>query len=140
MLPAFTLRAAVAAFNCSATDLEVLPLVAVKDVVVAVVTAATLAVKVAEVAVVGTVRELGTVTEPLLLVRATLKPPEGADPESVTVHESASAPVMDVLPHVIALTVGATVEPVPLKVTVAAGALLEMASWLETEPAVCGLN
>lgn len=121
-------------------DLDVLPLEAVREAEVAVVTAATFAVKVAEVAVAGMVREPGTVTEPLLLARATLRPPEGADPESVTVHESDSAPVMDVLPHANALTVGAVVEPVPLKLTVADGALLETASCPETEPAAFGLN
>ena len=140
MLVAFTLRAAAAAFNCSETDFELLPLDAVTLAVVAVLTAATLAVKVAEVAVAGIVREPGTVTEPLLLARATLTPPEGADPESVTVQESASAPVMDVLPHAIALTVGTVVDPVPLKLTVAAGALLDTASWPVTDPAVFGLN
>lgn len=128
MLLAFTLSAAVAAFNWSDTDFDVLPLDAVRLADVAVVTAATLAVKVAEVAVAGMVSEPGTVTEPLLLASATLTPPEGADPERETVHESASAPVMEVLPHDSALTVGAVVEPVPLKLTVAVGALLEIAS------------
>jgi len=140
MLLAFTLSAAVAAFNCSETDFDVLPLDAVREAEVAVVTAATFAVKVAEVAVAGMVSEPGTVTEPLLLAMATLKPPEGADPERVTVHESDSAPVMEVLPHANALTVGAVVEPVPLKLIVAEGALLETVSCPVTEPAAFGLN
>lgn len=140
MLPAFTLSAAVAAFNCRPRVLDVLPLEAVKDAEVAVVTAATLAAKVADTAVAGTETEAGTVTEPLLLARATLKPPEGADPESVTVQESESAPVMEVLPQDNAATVGVTVEPVPVRVTVAAGALLEIASCPAMEPDAVGSN
>ena len=85
---AFTVSAGVAAFSCSRIDFEVLPLVAVSVADAAVVTAATLAVNVAEVAVAGTVTELGTATEPLLLARATITPPVGAEPESATVHES----------------------------------------------------
>jgi len=118
----------------------VLLLVAVNETDVAVVTAATLAVNVAEVAVAGTVIELGTVTEPLLLASATLRPPEGAEPESVAVHESPRAPVMDVLAHVSPLTVGVAVEPAPLRLTVTPGALLETASCPVTEFAVVGLN
>ncbi len=111
-----------------------------REAEVAVVTAAMLAVNVADVAVAGIVRDPGTVTEPLLLARATLNPPEGADPERVTLHETASAPVIDVLPHAKALTVGTTVEPVPLRLTAVVGALLVIASCPETEPAAVGLN
>jgi hypothetical protein len=137
---AFTVSAGVAAFSCSRIDFEVLPLVAVSVADAAVVTAATLAVNVAEVAVAGTVTELGTATEPLLLARATITPPVGAEPESATVHESASDPVMDVLPHASPLTVGTVVEPVPLRLTLALGALLAIASWPVTDPATFGLN
>ena len=128
MLLAFTLSAAVAAFSCSEIDFDVLPLDAVREAVLAVVTAATLAVKVPEVAVAGIVTEAGTVTEPLLLARAMLTPPEGADPERETVHVSASAPVMEVLLQDNALTLGAVVDPVPLRLTVAVEAVLESAS------------
>jgi hypothetical protein len=120
--------------------LEVLALVAVTEAEDAVVTAATLAVKVAEVAVAGTVTEAGTPTEALLLTSATLTPPDGAEPESVTVHESESAPVMDVLPHAKVLRVGTAVAPAPVRLTVAAGALLDTASCPLTEPAEVGLN
>jgi hypothetical protein len=82
--------------------------------------------------------ELGTVTEPLLLARPTLTPPVGAEPDSVTVHESDSEPVIEVLLHVRLLTVGASADPVPLKLTVAVGAVLAMASWPVTELAVVG--
>jgi len=140
MLLAFTLSAADAAFSWSEIDFDVPPPEAVTDAVVAEVTAATLAVNVAVVAVAGTVMELGTVTEPLLLESATLRPPVGADPESVTLHESARAPVIDVLPHARPLTVGVVVEPVPLKLTVTPGALLEIASCPVTDPEDFGLN
>ena len=140
MLLAFAVSAGEAAFSWSETDLDVLPVVAVTDAVVAVVTAATLAVKAAEFEAAGMVTEPGTVTDPLLLARATLTPPDGADPESVTLHESARAPVMDVLPQATLLTVGTVVEPVPLKLTEAADALFEMVSWPVTEPAEEGLN
>lgn len=79
-------------------------------------------------AVAGTEIVLGTVTEPLLLTIPTVTPPVGADPDSVTVQESASAPVIEVLLQETALTVGATAVPVPLRLTLAAGAVLEMLS------------
>ena len=116
------------------------PLEAVSVADAPVVTAATFAVNAAEFVVAGTVTDAGTVTEPLLLASATLTPPVGAEPESVTVHESASDPVMDVLPQASPLTVGTVVEPVPLKVTAALVALLAMASWPVTEPAAVGVN
>jgi len=137
---ALTVSAGAAAFSCSRIDFDVLPIVALSVADAAVVTAATLAVNVAEVAVAGTVTELGTVTEPLLLARPTVTPPVGAEPESVTVHESARDPVMDVLPHASPLTVGTVVEPVPLRLTLAPGALLAIASWPVTDPAAFGLN
>jgi hypothetical protein len=119
-------------------DLDVLPVVAVRVAVWALVTAATFAVKPAEVAVAGTVTEVGTVTDPLLLATATLKPPVGAEPDSVTMHESASDPVIDALLHVRPLTTGASADPVPVKLTVAVGAVLAIASCPVTELAVVG--
>jgi hypothetical protein len=116
----------------------VLPVVAVTVAACAVVTAATFAVKPAEFAVAGTVIEVGTVTEALLLVRAILRPPVGAEPESVTVHESDSAPVMDALLHVKAVTVGVRADPVPLKLTATVGAVLAIVSWPVMELAVVG--
>jgi hypothetical protein len=118
----------------------VLPVAAVNVTVCAVVTEAALAVNVALVAVAGTITEAGTVTALLLLVRDTLRPPVGAEPERLTVHVSASDPVMDVLVQDTALTVGAVVVPVPVRLTVAAGALLEMVSCPVAELAVVGLN
>lgn len=89
-------------------------------------TEAALATKFALVAFVGTVMEAGTVTVPLLLARLTVSPPEGAAPDMLTVQVSASDPVMEVLLHETALTVGVTATPAPLMFTVAAGALLVM--------------
>lgn len=140
MLVALTLSAVVAAFSCSITDFEVLPVIAVRVADCAVVTEAALAVKVALVAVAGTVTEPGTVTELLLLVRATVTPPLGAEPDKVTVQESARDPVMDALVQENPLTVGVTGVPVPLRLIVAAGALLEIVSCPVTELAVVGAN
>lgn len=139
-LEAFRLRAAVPTFSCSATVREVLPVVAVRVADCALVTAATLAVKVALVAVAGTVTELGTVTALLLLASVTTVPPLGAEPDKLTVQESPSAPVMEVLLQESALTVGATAVPVPLRLTATAGALLERARFPVTELAVVGEN
>jgi len=89
-------------------DLETDPCVAVKVTDCAVLTALTLAVKVALAAAAGTVIEAGTLTAELLLASATLKPPAGAAPERLTVHVSANAPVMEVLPQESALNADAT--------------------------------
>jgi hypothetical protein len=120
--------------------LDVFADVAVRVADCALLTEATLAVNDALVAVAGTVIEPGTVTALLLLERLTLWPPVGAEPDKLTVHVSASAPVMEVLLHDTALTVGVTVVPVPLKTTVAVGALLEIVNCPVSELAVVGLN
>ena len=67
-------------------------------------------------------------------------PPLGAEPDRLTVQESPSAPVMEVLLQEIALTVGATAVPVPLRLTVTAGALLESVRFPDTELAAVGEN
>lgn len=117
-----------------------LPDEAVTVAVVALVTEATFAVKEADVDAAGTVTEAGTETEELLVEIATLTPPEGAEPERLTWHESASDPVMDVLPHETALTVGATVVPVPLRLMAWVGVVLESVSCPVTELADVGSN
>jgi hypothetical protein len=76
------------------------------------------------VAVAGTVTEPGTATELLLLARLTVRPPVGAAPDRLTVHTSASDPVIEVLLQETALTVGITAMPAPPMLTVAVGALL----------------
>jgi len=89
-------------------------------------------------AVAGMVTEAGTLTEEPLLASATVVPPEGADLDKFTVHESASAPVMDVVPQASELSAGADVAPVPLRLMVAVGAVLEMVSCPVAEVAVVG--
>ena len=95
---------------------------------------------VALVAVAGTVTEPGTVTALLLLTRLTLMPPAGAGPDKFTVQASASDPVIEVLLQDTELTVGETAVPVPLRLTAVVGALLEIVSCPDTEPAVAGSN
>ncbi len=121
---AFTVKAEVAAFSCRETVLEALPVVAVSVATCAVLTAAAFAMNAALVAVAGTDTEPGTMTELLLLARLTFRPPVGAAPDKLTVHASASDPVMEVLLQETALTVGVTATPAPLKLIVAVGALL----------------
>jgi hypothetical protein len=140
ILLAFSVSFGVPTFSCSESALEVLPVVAVTVADCALVTEATFAVKVALVAVAGTVTTLGTVTALLLLARPTLTPPVGAEPDRLTVHESASVPVIELLLQLTALTVGATVDPVPLRLTVAVGALLEIDNCPAVELAVLGPN
>jgi hypothetical protein len=140
MVVALRLKAGVAAFSCSERVFEVVPVAAVSTAVWALVTAVTFAEKAALVAVAGTVTEAGTVTALLLLVMDTLSPPVGAEPDRVTVQASVSDPVIEVLPQETALTVGVVVVPVPLRLTVAVGALLAMVSCPVAEPALVGLN
>jgi hypothetical protein len=140
MLVAFRVRAGAAAFSCSETAFDVLPVVAVSVADCALLTEAAFAVNDALVAVASTVTELGTVTAPLLLARDTLTPPDGAEPDRLTVHVSASDPVIEVLPQLSALTVGVTVVPAPLRLTVAVGALLDIVSCPVAELAVVGSN
>jgi hypothetical protein len=64
------------------------------------------------------------VTELLPLARLTFMPPVGATPERLTVHASASDPVMEVLLQETAFTVGVTATPAPLMLIAAVGALL----------------
>jgi len=104
------------------------------------VTEATVAVKVALVPVAGTVTAFGTEAAPLLLARVTTVPPLGAEPDKLTVQESPNAPVIEVLLQEIALTVGATAVPVPLRLTATAGALLERVKFPVTELAAVGAN
>lgn len=80
-------------------------------------TAAALAVNVADVEAAGMMIVAGTVTLELLLARATETPPFGAEPDRVTLQESARDPVIDELPHVIELRVGVAVDPSPVRVT-----------------------
>lgn len=88
------------------------------------VTAATVAVKVAVVALVAIVIEAGTVTAELLLERFTLRPPAGAGADKVTLQESLPAPVIELLLQEMpvsaggALSCSANVEVEPFAVAV----------------------
>lgn len=140
MLVAFALRAEAAAFSCSATVFEMLPVLAVRLAVCVVLTEETAALKLAPVAVAGIVTDAGTTTALLLLARATVTPPVGAEPVSVTLQESLNAPVIDSLLQLTELTVGVVVLPVPLSATETDGALLWIESCPVTELDVVGLN
>ena len=139
-LVALMVKAGVAAFSCRATLCDELPELALTVADCAVVTEATVAVNDTLLAVAGTVTELGTVTALLLLARATLTPPVGAEPERLTVQESDRAPVIEVVPQETALTVGATAVPVPLRLTDALGALLEIVNCPVVAVALVGSN
>ena len=82
----------------------------------------------------------GTETALLLLAKATLMPPAGAALDKLTEQVSESAPVIEVLPHEIPLTVGATAMPVPLMLTEAVGALLEIVNCPVVDVALVGSN
>ena len=84
-------------FNCNAKLSEPLPAVAVRVADCAEVTAETVAVNAALVALAGTVNVAGTTTAVLLLERLTASPPAGAAELSVTVQASVPAPVNEAL-------------------------------------------
>jgi len=92
-LLALTLSVGVPAPNCRAKVLDAPPEVAVKVAVVAVLTAVTVAEKLAVVVPADTVTEAGTVTALLLLASVTACPLVGAAELSVTVQLSVPAPV-----------------------------------------------
>ncbi len=103
-----------AAFNCRAKVFDTPPVLAVKVTDCAVVTAVTVAVNPALVALAGTTTVAGTVTAVLLLLKPTLTPPLPAAELSVTVQLSLPAPVSDALPQAKELNVPGTAVPVPL--------------------------
>lgn len=117
-----------------------MPVVAVKFAVCAELTDMTFAVKVALIAVGGTVIDPGITTELLLLVSATVTPAVGAEPVSDTLQVSLRAPVIDVVLQVIELTIGVPDVPVPLRLTETAGALLWIVSCPVADAVLVGLN
>jgi hypothetical protein len=127
MLVAFTDSVAVPVFNCRVSDFDVLPVEAVRFTDFAVLFAAA-----------GTLTVVGTVTVELLLARATVTPPDGAEPDRLTLQASTSAPKMEMLAHDRPLMVGAAVVPVPLRLTVAGDELLAIVSLPVAEVAVVG--
>lgn len=139
MVVASTLNCAEAGLSCSEIDLAVLPEVAVSFTVCAADTAAASAMNVAEVDVAGMVTEPGTVTFVLLLARAIVTPPVGADPDNVTLQESEADPVIVVAVQEIAFTAGAELVPVPERLTVLLPALVDSVNWPLDEPGLVGL-
>jgi len=92
-LAALTVKMDDTAFNSSAKLWAEAPEFAVRTAICVIVTAATVAVKLALVAPAGTVTVAGAVTALLLLLKSTVTPPAPAAEFSVTVHESGIAPV-----------------------------------------------
>jgi hypothetical protein len=137
---ALRLNTAEAAFSCSETALELLPVVAVSVTDCVLLTGATFAVKAALVAPAETVTELGIETAAFVVPSTTLNPPAGAGPDTLTVHESDIDPVIEVLLQDTALTIGVPVAPVPLRLTACVGPLLEIVNCPVTEFAEVGSN
>ena len=108
--------------------------------VCAVETATALAVNVAALAVAGIVIDAGTFTFALLLARAIVTPPFGADPDNVTLQESATDPTIDELPQLSALRVAVDVVPLPERLTAPAPALLAILNSPVAAPAAVGLK
>jgi hypothetical protein len=96
---------------------DALPAVAVSFTDWAVDTAAASALNVAVVAVAGITTIAGTFTFVLLLARDTVTPPFGADPDKLTLQESASVPTIDELLQESELSVGVVVAPLPERLT-----------------------
>jgi hypothetical protein len=121
-------------------DCEAPPALAVRITVVFELTEEAVAVKLALVALAGTVTEAGTVTSLLLLARLTANPPLAAAEFSVAVQLSVPAPVIDPLAQVNPLSTG---TPVPLRlmaVEAPVDELLAKVSEPVAAPAVVGSN
>lgn len=128
-------RDGVAAFNCRAALCEEEFEVAVSVADWAVVTEATVAVKAAVEAPAATVTLAGTVTALSLLASVTTWPPVGAAPDRLTEQESDSAPVIDVLPHETALSIGEVVDCAGFNVI---DVVCDALPWEAVSVAVCG--
>jgi hypothetical protein len=128
-VPGLTVNVGTAAFSCNAKLFETLPALAVRVADCAVVTAVTVAVNPALVALAGTTTVAGTVTAASLLVRATLNPPLPAAVLSVTVQASLPDPVSDALLQDKPLSVAGTAVPVPVRLTTAVP-LVEEVLWI----------
>jgi hypothetical protein len=116
------------------------PALAVKVAVCDVLTAVTVAVKLAVAAPEATVTLAGTVTAELLLATLTAKPPVAAAAFNVIVQLSVPAPVIDPLVQLIALSTG---TPLPLRLTtvdVPVEELLVIVNEPEAVPATVGSN
>ncbi len=147
-LVALTLRVGTNAFSCRAKLAEAPFADALRVADCAELTDETVAVKLAVVALAGTVTEAGTITAALLLVMATLCPPLPAAALIVTEQASVPAPVIDPLEHESALgTIGALPPefflPLPCNFTKAVGLAVELLAIVTCPvdvPSVLGLK
>jgi hypothetical protein len=140
MLVALILSVGTPLPNCSKKVFAVLPALAVKVAVCDVLTAVTVAVKLAVAAPEATLTLTGTVTAELLLATLTAKPPVAAAAFNVIVQLSVPAPVIDPLVQLIALSTG---TPLPLRLTtvdVPVEELLVIVNEPEAVPATVGSN
>lgn len=143
MLVALIVSVGTAAFSCSKKVLELLPNVAVSVTDWDALTAEADAVKAALVAFAATVTVAGTVTAELLLDKVTAVPPLGAAALNIKEQASFPAPVNEFCVHESAASVGATVIPVPLKLTTAVlpvDELLAIDNCADADPVVVGSN
>jgi hypothetical protein len=143
-LAALALSAADAAFNSIRATSELPPSLAVRVTACALLTAETVATKLALAEPCATVTAAGTVTALLLLANAMVKPPLPVAPLKVTVQESVPAPVNAPLAQLNPLsTEGLVIVPVPLRFTTVEGAVAESllrVSWPAAGPAAGGIN
>ncbi len=115
-LPAPSVRIDDTAFNCSAKLCASPATLAVNSAICVVLTAVTVAVKLALVAPCATVTVAGTVTALLLLPRSMVTPPAPAAEPSVTVHASVVEPVAEPLAQLSELRGAEPVAVVPAPV------------------------
>jgi hypothetical protein len=118
----------------------VLPALAESVTACALLTEETVAEKLVVVAPAATVTEAGTVTEVLLLLRLTVKPPVGAAVFSETVQASEPAPVMEAFVQVSPVS---TETPVPLRLMAAVPLVVELLAMVKVPlaaPATVGAN
>ena len=119
------------------------PAVAVRVAVCAVVTEAIVAKKATLVALAGTVTVAGSVTAGLLLERLTFSPPLPAVALRFTVQESVPDPVIEALMQENELSVPDAAAPVPLRLITADGLVVELLVRViapVAAPAVVGSN
>jgi hypothetical protein len=126
MLPVLRLRVLVLAFSARAKVLEMVPAVAVRVAVCAVVTEVTAAEKATPVELAGTVTVAGRVTAGSLLERLTRSPPLPAAAARVTVQASVPAPVIEPGVQERALSVPGAAVPVPPRLITADGLVVEL--------------
>jgi hypothetical protein len=142
-LEELTLSVGTAAPSCMAKVCATLFAPAVRVAVAAVITAETVAVKLAVVAPAATVALAGTVTAELLLAKLTVRPPVGAAAFRDTVQLSVPAPVIDALAQLNPVNTGTTATPVPLRlinVEIPEEELLLSVREPEAAPATVGSN